>query len=276
MLDRDAFQQHLRTEGAYATPDLPARRIRTGWTANLSYHRRALSCFISGCVKAQLGRFTPETWASHGLWILSIVESLGGKVHFDGFGPAAKSTMPVVWTANHMSSMETLIVPPALMAYSQLSCVVKESLMTYPLFGPIMRRIDPIAVSRRNPREDLKQVLTRGKAKLEAGRSVLLFPQATRARAFDADQFNSLGAKLASRSGVPLIPLAIKTDFLGVGRMVRDFGPVDPSREIRVAMGPVIPSDTPSRDMHAQTVEFISTRLASWGLTPDNTDTASD
>lgn len=270
MLTREAFQHQLRTKGDYTTPNLPARRQRKGWLANLTYHLRALTCFSSGCLKAQRGTFTPETWAEHGLWVLDIVESLGGKVHFEGFEPAAKCPMPVVWTANHMSSMETLIVPPALMAYSPLSVVVKESLMTYPLFGPIMRRIQPIAVSRKNPREDLKQVLTQGQAFLQAGRSVLLFPQATRARAFDAEQFNSLGAKLASRAGVPLIPLAIKTDFLGVGRLVRDFGPIDTTRDLRVAMGPVIPAELPSREMHARTVAFISGRLNDWGLSPES------
>jgi peptide chain release factor 2 len=61
-------------------------------------------------------------------------------------------------------------------------------------------------VTRRHPREDLKQVLTEGAEHLAQGRSVLVFPQATRSTSFDPSTFNTLAVKLAARASVDVVP----------------------------------------------------------------------
>ena len=96
------------------------------------------------------------------------------------------------------------------------------------------------------------------------GISVIVFPQTTRAERFDPEQFNSIGAKLAGRAGVPLIPLALRTDAWGNGRWLKDFGVVDPRRPVRFRFGAPLAPDRRGAAAHRQTVAFIQQALEEW------------
>ena len=95
-------------------------------------------------------------------------------------------------------------------------------------------------------------------------RSVILFPQAKRSPVFDPAHFNTLGVKLARKAGVPIIPLALKTDFWGTGKIVKDFGPLDPARTIHVEFGQPLSITGSGKEEHAQVVRFIQERLERW------------
>ncbi|HSH70365.1 MAG TPA: hypothetical protein VK997_10635 [Deferrisomatales bacterium] len=95
---------------------------------------------------------------------------------------------------------------------------------------------------------------------------MIVFPQTTRAERFDPERFNSIGAKLAGRAGVPLIPLALRTDAWGNGRWLKDFGPVDPRRPVRFRFGAPLSPDRRGTEAHRQTVAFIQQALGEWGV----------
>jgi 1-acyl-sn-glycerol-3-phosphate acyltransferase len=78
-------------------------------------------------------------------------------------------------------------------------------------------------------------------------------------------QFNSMGAKLAEKAGVPLIPVAIKTDFWDNGRLVRDIGPIRRERPVHVEFGAPLGPGAPARDTHPKVLDFISQRILAWG-----------
>jgi len=126
-----------------------------------------------------------------------------------------KTGKPAVFVGNHMSTLETMVLPAIIQPVKKVIFVIKEELTTYPLFGEIAKARDPILVGRENPREDLKIVLEAGSKKLHEGTSVIIFPQKTRSVYFDPSSFNSLGVKLAKRNKVPVIPIALITDALG-------------------------------------------------------------
>ena len=132
--------------------------------------------------------------------------------------------------------------------------------------GAAARAVGSIAVTRKNAREDLVTVLDQGALRLASGSSVLLFPQGTRQSVFEAKRFNSLGAKLAERAGVPVVPLAVKTDFLQTGKWIKDFGAVDPSKPIRFSCGPLIPTAQGAKRAHEQSIAFIEGKLNEWGM----------
>jgi 1-acyl-sn-glycerol-3-phosphate acyltransferase len=168
--------------------------------------------------------------------------------------------------ANHMSMSETFILPGIMLPYTDVCTVIKESLIRYPVFGIVMQATVPIVVQRADPRADLKEVLTSGEAMLRSGRSVLIFPQATRSVEFIPAEFNSLGAKLAAKGGVPLSPVALRTDYHGIGRRFRDFGPVDMTRPAHFAFGTPIPVVGNGRAAHEQAVTFIREKVKEWGV----------
>jgi 1-acyl-sn-glycerol-3-phosphate acyltransferase len=139
--------------------------------------------------------------------------------------------------------------------------------MGYPLLGRILQTLEPVTVTRGDPRADLKKVLTGGEEQLRKGRSVVIFPQTTRSTGFDPSAFNTLGVKLAARVGVPAMPLALRTDFWSPGRFIKDFGPIRPNNNIHFAFGPPLEvTKATARSAHEQVVAFLRTHLSSWGV----------
>ncbi|MCX7590648.1 MAG: 1-acyl-sn-glycerol-3-phosphate acyltransferase, partial [Kiritimatiellae bacterium] len=174
-------------------------------------------------------------------------------------------TAPAVIVSNHMSLLETFLLPGFILPFREVAIVVKESLLRYPAFGQILRAVNAISVKRENPREDFRKIMECGRQALESGRCVLVFPQSTRSPEFNPAEFNSVGVKLAARSSVPVIPLALKTDFVGIGRIVRDLGRLDRSKPVYFSFGAPFQVTSP-REAHEKVVAFISERLRSWGV----------
>ena len=262
------LQQQLRTTGRYETPAClrPPVPARAGWLTFFRFHLGVARVTVIGGCKAWLGRYNQEVWAEHSYSILRTAEKLGGRMVCEGFAPRAARSGPVIYVANHMSMLETGLLPSVLTSFSPVAIVLKDSLLRYPFFGAVCRAIGPIVVSRRSARADLQAVLEQGCAKLASGTSVLLFPQGTRSARFQPRRFNSMGVKLAQASGVPLVPIALRTDLVGLGRWIKDLGPVDPSRTVRFEAGPLLAPETPPRVLQQQCLAFIAGRLRAWGV----------
>jgi 1-acyl-sn-glycerol-3-phosphate acyltransferase len=111
----------------------------------------------------------------------------------------------------------------------------------------------------------LKLVLREGSKFISDGGSIIIFPQATRSVEFDVEGFNTLGIKLAARNGVPVVPVAIKTDFQRNGKWIKDMGPIDPQKTIYFKFGAPLPVEDKGRQVHQQVIDFIATNLVAWG-----------
>jgi len=259
----DAFQRQLRETGRYETPaeELQGHDIRT----RLGYHLAQMRVFYACNRVAKRGDWCRPVWMylSYRAW--RCVERVGVRCTVEGFDNLAVAGGPCVIVANHMSMLETIMIPSLVLPATDLCIVMKESLLHYPVTGVVMRAIEPITVGRENPRDDLKAVLEGGARVLTAGKSLLIFPQATRDPCFRRSLFNSMGAKLAARTGVPLVPLALKTDFHGVGRVLRDFGPLDYSKPVHYAFGPAMRIDGNGKAEHQACMDFIAGQLEGWG-----------
>jgi 1-acyl-sn-glycerol-3-phosphate acyltransferase len=163
-----------------------------------------------------------------------------------------------------MSTLETFVLPAIISQFKDVTFVVKQSLIDYPIFKHVMRSRDPITVGRSNPRDDLKAVLEGGAERLKAGRSIIIFPQTTRTPVFDPGSFNTIGVKLAKKAGVPVIPVALKTDAWSNGRILKDFGRILPSRSVHFAFGKPIRIMGRGNEEHAAIIEFIGSKLKEW------------
>jgi len=196
---------------------------------------------------------------------LRLVENCGGTVHVRGLDHLRALNMrPVVLVGNHMSLLETGLFHAVIRPYVDFAFVVKESLMKTPFFKDILAVLGVIPVSRSNPREDLKKILTEGKRILESGKSMIVFPQATRSRELDPEHFNSIGVKLARAAGVPVVPFALKTDFLDQGKWLRSFGPVHPRRDVWFDFGEAMEIEGHGQKEQEKIIDFIAPRLKEW------------
>lgn len=215
------------------------------------------------CVR---GSYDMAAWCSSSHNILTHLEWVGVRFSITGRENLGKVEGPCILLGNHMSTLETFILPWAAQRLLPMTYVLKESLTRYPLFGRVARSREPIVVSRSNPREDLVAVLNGGEERLAEGISIVIFPQTTRVRGFDPSQFNTIGAKLARRAGVPIVPVAIRSDAWGSqGWLVKDFGKIDPALPVRIEFGAPLEVSGNGKAANEAAAAFISGRLREWG-----------
>lgn len=230
----------------------------------LVFYSRFLKVVFRASASARRGQYDGAAWCGSSMEILKALEAVGVKFDISGLAHLKALQSPCVVVANHMSVMETVILPILIQPFRRVTFIVKDSLMQYPVFKHVLAARNPIVVNRVNPRQDLRTVMQQGTALLKKGVSVVVFPQTTRARTFDPESFNSLGVKLAARAKVPAIPLALVTDAWGNGRWIKEFGKIDPGRKVRFAFGPPLPIEDRGAQEHQEIIRFISGKLATW------------
>ena len=265
-MNKDQYLDTLKTDFGYQSPprrSLPADYF-SAWLTFI-YYVRLVSTLSHASFTARRGNLDDERWAWYSHKILQVVESVGGKVNISGLEAVSHHQGPLVYIANHMSLLETLILPGIALAFNRVTFVIKEGLRHYPVIRHIMIALKLIAVTRQNPREDLKMVLREGQKFISNGGSVIIFPQATRSVEFDVEAFNTLGVKLASRAGVPVVPVAVKTDFQSNGKLIKDMGPINPEKPLYFKFGEPVVVEGKGRQTHQHVVEFISQNLTAWG-----------
>jgi len=210
------------------------------------------------------GSYDTKNWVLSSLDVLHLIENCGGKFHIEGLNNIKDYKEPVVFISNHMSAMESMIFPALIAPFKEVTFVVKESLTTHFFFGPVMRARKPITVGRSNSREDLISVMKQGKEILNDNTSIVIFPQGGRRDIFKAEEFNSLGVKLAKSSNVQVIPIALKTDFWGNGKIVKDLGPIRRKRKIFISFGEPIEITGNGKKENDQIIDFIGNKLEEW------------
>ncbi len=220
--------------------------------------------------KVSLGEYGDDVWAETSYHIIKFLEQCGANFHITGLNKIRSVSGPLVFISNHMSTLETVALPGLICPIKPVTYVVKQKLVKGPFWGPIMRSRDPIIVTRKDARADLMTVLHEGQERLSKGISVIVFPQGTRSDVFDRNQFNSLGIKLAVKAGVPFMPVAVRTDFWGNSPVFRGFGPIRRANPIYIEFGDPVYVEGRGRLEHEECVNFIESRLRTWGATVVN------
>jgi 1-acyl-sn-glycerol-3-phosphate acyltransferase len=253
------------TDAVYVTPPRRVSPLARAFPS-LSFYRRFLAIVFRSSAEARRGLYGDAEWCRSSRDVLETLESVGVRFEITGIEHLERLKSPCVVIANHMSVLETNVLPVVIQPIKPVTFVVKQSLLDYPVFKHVMRSRDPIAVTRDNPREDFKAVIEGGTERLARGISIIVFPQTTRTRQFDASQFNSIGVKLALRANAPVVPLALLTDAWGNGRWIKDFGKIDPARTVHFAFGEPMEIQGRGAEDHQKIVRFIEERLSQWGL----------
>lgn len=273
MSDFFAFENIPRpyANANYTTPPEMRRSLSSAFP-NLSFYWRMFHTVRRAWWKARAGKYTAEDWIRSSYEIIREMELCGTIVEITGLDSVINTPGPCVFVGNHMSTLETFALPSLIQTHKDVTFVVKDSLMTYPLFGPVLASRDPIVVSRKDLRADLTAMLQGGPERLSQGRSLIIFPQGSRNKMLDPHHFNSIGVKIAKKAGVPVIPIALRTDSWGSGKLIKDFGPITPAIGARFAFGKPIEVSGNGKAEHAEVVNFIQTHLAKWGLSGESND----
>ena len=248
----------------YKTPAGAVNGKRPLWPT-LAFHSRMLIIHWTLNRLAVKGLLNRNRWTQNCLDILRALEGVGVRFEIDNLNVLYRLSGPRVYIGNHMSSLETFILPCLVQPACDTTFIVKESLIRFPVFGPVIRSADPITIGRKSPREDFKVVLKCGKEHLESGTSIIVFPQTTRSTTFNPTLFNTIGVKLARHAKVPVVPIALKTDAWEKGRIIKDFGPIKPDRKVYICFGEPLEVSGTGKKEHEKVVDFIQGKLGEWG-----------
>jgi 1-acyl-sn-glycerol-3-phosphate acyltransferase len=126
---------------------------------------------------------------------------------------------PAIVASKHQSSWETMAYT---VLFDDAAIVLKRELLLIPVVGWAMARAGNIAVERGDGARALRGLIRQAKARIEASRSILIFPEGTRV-AVGAEQPYQVGvAALYRQLGVPVVPVALNSGvFWGRRRFVK-------------------------------------------------------
>lgn len=252
-------------ETSYVTPEGRKTVLANTFPNLVFYYRMCGVVRRAGC-KAKKGNYSAKDWIYSSEEIMTQLERCGVTINVEGMNHVRELDGPCVFVGNHMSTLETFTLPGLIQPHKDVTFIVKDSLLKYPFFGPVLASRSPIAVTRKNLREDLNTMINGGFERLSAGRSVIVFPQSSRSVQLIASNFNSIGVKLAKKANVPVIPIALRTDAWGTGSLVKDFGPVNPKLAVHFKFGAPIAITGNGKAEQTEIFNFIKTSLEAWGI----------
>lgn len=143
-----------------------------------------------------------KDWASH------ILNYIGAKVNIVG-----KENIPqgaCLYVANHQGFFDIPIVVETV--GNSVGFIAKKELLKLKVLTYWMTQMHCIFMDRSNVRESIKAI-NEGVENLKKGHSMVIFPEGTRSKGPSIGEFKKGSLKLALKSGVPIIPIAIDGSY---------------------------------------------------------------
>lgn len=143
-------------------------------------------------------------WVRICLWVVNVTLGIDVKVE----GRENMPDGPAIYASKHQSAAETLafclIVP-------DLAYILKRELFWVPIWGWYVWRVGMIGVNRSAGGVALKDMTQKAAKVLDAGRSIVIFPQGTRTPPGTRRKYLPGTAALYAKAGVPVVPVALNS-----------------------------------------------------------------
>lgn len=253
----------LTSQNKYHSPDQ-----RPSWFArkfpDWYFYPRMIGVVFKAAHLSKRGRYGSDEWIDSSRTTMKALEGAGVHFSINNLDIIRNLKSSCVFIGNHMSTLETFILPCLIQPYRNVTFIIKKELIEYPVFKHVMIHRDPVVVGRANPRDDLKAVIDGGSERLQRDLSIIVFPQTTRRVDFDPKNFNTIGIKLAKKAGVPIVPFALRTDAWGNGKKIKEFGPVNPTLPVYIEFGEPVSVSGNGREEHEAIIDFIQNRVDKW------------
>ncbi len=167
-----------------------------------------LSFLIFGPVAVFAGRISGSGAVVHRVaraWARTVFAILGIRVQAAGLDNVPLDT-PVIFACNHASQMDILALYIALPV--DFRFVVKEELFRIPVLGWAMLAAGYVPINRSGGKAAIRS-LQKAARRIRDGESAALFPEGRRTADGTPGTFKPGGFMLASKSGCPIVPVAI-------------------------------------------------------------------
>jgi 1-acyl-sn-glycerol-3-phosphate acyltransferase len=163
------------------------------------------------------------------LWVLKWSCGLTYRIEGAALPPGAHVAL---W--KHSSSWETMAM---MVVFPRQVWVLKRELLWIPVVGLGVRRMRAIAIDRSAGHSAVEQVIEQGKARLEEGSWVMVYPEGTRMPVGETRRYGVSGALLASETGRLIVPVAHNAGYYWPRRGLRKKPGV-----VRVVIGAGVPA----------------------------------
>lgn len=138
------------------------------------------------------------------MWAKFMILSTGNRIIVEGKDKVPSG--PVLFVSNHQSYFDI----PVFMANVPYPApfVAKVELEKAPMLSYWMKQMGCLFMDRSNMRQSLKIIL-QGIEMLKEGTSLVIFPEGTRSKKDEVDEFKPGSLKLAVKAGVPIVPVTL-------------------------------------------------------------------
>lgn len=160
---------------------------------------------ITTCAVALVDRRGAVWWPIARFWARAILATCGVKPLVE----QGRENLPeraCILMPNHESHLD----PPTLIRRSRspISFLTKHTLFWFPIFGQGIWLIGMIPINRTN-REKAFESIDKAAAKIQRGKTVLVFPEGTRSVTGELGSFKKGGFVMAVQGGVPIVPIGM-------------------------------------------------------------------
>lgn len=200
----------------------------------------------------QSGQFLlARGWAHTLLWFLRVLCGLDYRVR--GLENLPAGAHVAMW--KHSSSWETIA---QMVVLPRQVWVLKRELMWVPFVGWGLALTRPIAVNRSAGHTAVKSVVEKGKARIEHGYWVSIFPEGTRMPPGETRKYGVSGALLARDAGCKIVPIAHNAGYFWPRRgLLKSRGTVE------VVIGqPIDARGRDPRELNAELQRWIESQVA--------------
>lgn len=177
-------------------------------------------------------------------WGRDLIKASGSKIKVIG-----EENIPedgsVLFVSNHQSYLDI----PILLGFidKPKAFIAKAELSKYPIFSTWMKALKCIFIDRSDVRQSLRAI-KEGIKLLKEGYSLVIFPEGTRSKDGTLMEFKQGSLKLATKSGVPIVPVTIKgaKDIMPRGKLV-----IRPTNVEIIISKPIFMDDDIAKDSKA-------------------------
>lgn len=194
------------------------------------------------------------SWSRFIIWWLKIT----CRVHYRIEGRENIPSEAAIIMSKHQSTWETLILQ---IIFPQQVWILKRELLKVPFFGWGLAMLKPIAIDRKGGRKAVEQLLEQGRAHLQAGRWIVVFPEGTRVPPGKKGRYALGGAILAEQTGAPIVPVAHNSGYCWRKKQF-----IKQPGTITVRIGAAInPKGMSANDIIRQVEDWIETEVKNIG-----------
>lgn len=162
----------------------------------------ALACILWAPLPLRWRYKLTAGWPRLGVWGAKVILGIRWQVK----GAENLPDGPAVLLSKHQSAWETMFFIAHMPR--EVCFVYKKELHRAPFFGWGLALLDMIPIDRSKGRDAFEQVVRVGQQRIDEGRWPLLFPEGTRIAPGKTGRYRLGGAKLAMRTGTPVVPIA--------------------------------------------------------------------